>query len=141
MDHVFKISEDFSRFPGGRYKSDGDYSGEHLREDVLLPLLTSDPSCKIHLFVGDVLGLPGAFLEEAFGSLTPSQCSRILLRDRNEEYNTKIRRELGSRYRMYGKCRECDAPAIGYYDYTIEGPEKPLCAVHAEADRSENEAD
>lgn len=61
------IAHDFSRFPGGRYRSDGPNSGERFRDDILEPALRSGDA--ITLVLDGVRGLPSSFLEEAFGGL------------------------------------------------------------------------
>lgn len=64
---AFKIAEQFSRFPGGRYRIHGPYSGEQFREDILLPLLEKCP-----LIVIDLTGANGygaSFLDESFGEI------------------------------------------------------------------------
>lgn len=61
------VSRDFSRTPGGRYRSDGDYSGEDFRESVLIPAL--EQHARIVVDLDGVLGYTTSFLEEAFGGL------------------------------------------------------------------------
>jgi hypothetical protein len=61
------VARDFSRFPGGRYRAQGETSGEALRDDVLVPALKEAEVVEVYL--GDVLGLGASFLEEAFGGL------------------------------------------------------------------------
>lgn len=61
------IAQDFSQFPAGRFKSDGPYSGEAFREDILVPALAKDESVNIDM--DGVLGYGSSFLEEAFGGL------------------------------------------------------------------------
>lgn len=61
------ISKDFSEYPAGRYRVDGDYSGEVFREDLLVPnLLTSDV---VEIVFDGSMGYGSSFLEEAFGGL------------------------------------------------------------------------
>ena len=63
----YSIAKSFSKYPAGRFRSDGDYSGERLRDEVLVPKLRElDP------VVVDITGTEGfgsSFLEEAFGGL------------------------------------------------------------------------
>lgn len=64
---MFKVAEQFSRFPGGRKKIHGRFSGEEFRESYALPLLKNH---KIVTF--DLTGSAGyssGFLDEAFGEL------------------------------------------------------------------------
>lgn len=61
------IAKDFSKFPSGRYRADGDFSGERLREEFLLPALKSNDIVEIEL--DGVNGYASSFLEEAFGGL------------------------------------------------------------------------
>lgn len=61
------IGKQFSRYPVGRYRSDGDANGEKFREDVLRPALTR--ASKIVIEFDDALGYGSSFLEEAFGGL------------------------------------------------------------------------
>ena len=61
------IGKDFSRAPIGRYKSDGAFSGEVFREDILKPAL--DSYQVIEIKIDDVEGYGSSFLDEAFGGL------------------------------------------------------------------------
>ena len=61
------LAQDFSRFPGGRYRTDGPHSGEEFREEHLEPALRHHEHVSVVL--DDVVGLPASFLEEAFGGL------------------------------------------------------------------------
>jgi len=61
-----KISTDFSRFPGGRFLSDGKFSGERFRDDFLAPALKGG---SVVLDMDGPLGYGSSFLEEAFGGL------------------------------------------------------------------------
>ncbi|QFI77402.1 DUF4325 domain-containing protein [Bradyrhizobium betae] len=76
------IAKDFSRFPSGRFRSDGPNSGEAFREDHLAPKLKSGAQLVVNL--DGVAGLPSSFLEEAFGGLvrhhdfSPSQLESLL---------------------------------------------------------------
>jgi len=60
------VANDFSRYPGGRFRKNGPFSGEEFREDVLIPALRgSDEMIKID-FDG-AMGYAPAFLDESFG--------------------------------------------------------------------------
>ena len=69
-DRKIIIATEFSDTPGGRYKSDGPFSGELFREEHLLPTFDSlkqDECLLIDLDGGFGYGI--SFLEEAFGGL------------------------------------------------------------------------
>lgn len=70
-DVLIVVARDFSRYPGGRYKQDGDFSGEAFREDVLVDALRAARASHGHVFVDidGAAGYPSSFLEEAFGGL------------------------------------------------------------------------
>lgn len=65
IDHQISIADQFSPFPGGRYRKDGPYSGEAFREDILKPALRRYEVVTINL--DGVAGLPSSFWEEVFG--------------------------------------------------------------------------
>lgn len=64
------VANDFYRRPLGRYRSQGTYTGEAFREDVLLPKLQELKENET--FTIDFTGVTmngSSFLEEAFGGL------------------------------------------------------------------------
>jgi hypothetical protein len=62
---------DFAPSPGGRYVSDGEYSGEWFRDDILAPALSAAQAASDTLVVelDGTSGYGSSFLEEAFGGL------------------------------------------------------------------------
>jgi len=63
----YHIANEFSDVPGGRYRSDGLFSGQEFREDVLEPLLrVNEPVCFI---LDGVFGFPISFVDESFAQL------------------------------------------------------------------------
>jgi hypothetical protein len=62
---------DFSRAPFGRKRSDGKFSGEKYREDVLIPALKEFELVQVLLDEGVVPGYEwgSSFLHEVFGKL------------------------------------------------------------------------
>lgn len=68
---LYKISDKFTKLPGGRYKKNGDKSGEQFREEILTDLIDMclAKNEKLQLDLDDVYGFPPSFLEEAFGGL------------------------------------------------------------------------
>lgn len=65
------VARDFSRYPGGRYKADGEFSGEAFREEKLLPALREAEAvdARVVVDIDGAAGYPSSFLEEAFGGL------------------------------------------------------------------------
>ncbi|UZR29053.1 STAS-like domain-containing protein [Methylococcus mesophilus] len=64
---IINIAKQFSRYPAGRLKDDGPFSGERFREEFLEPVLRSDGHAVVE-FDG-ARGYGSSFLEEAFGGL------------------------------------------------------------------------
>ncbi len=64
---IINVAEDFSRYPAGRYVSDGPYSGEQFRRLFLMPTLAQQR--EITIVLDGVRGYGSSFLEEAFGGL------------------------------------------------------------------------
>lgn len=68
---TINIANDYTKTPGGRFISEGDYSGEDFRENVLKPkffqALESNDQLTVILDGG--YGYATSFLEEAFGGL------------------------------------------------------------------------
>lgn len=65
------VVEDFSRTPGPRYISEGDFSGELFRKKVLLPKVKEalNATDDIQVDLDRASGYGTSFLEEAFGGL------------------------------------------------------------------------
>jgi len=64
-EFVYKVASEFSRYPGGRLRSHGEFSGQAFREDVVLSLLHD----KIIFDLSGSAGYSSGFLDEAFGEL------------------------------------------------------------------------
>src|SRR5690554_877039 len=61
------VATDYSRYPGGRYRELGKFSGEQFREDLLIPALrTAD---EVRVILDGTVGYGSSFLEESFGGL------------------------------------------------------------------------
>ena len=71
MAFRINIAKDFSPVPIGRYRGDGDKSGETFRDDILYPkiLAALDKQDILEVDFTDMSGLSSSFLEEAFGGL------------------------------------------------------------------------
>ena len=66
------IAEDFSRYPAGRFPSDGKNNGTRFRRHYLVPRLKGvkgSASDMVEVNFDGVAGLGSSFLEEAFGGL------------------------------------------------------------------------
>lgn len=66
---IVSISSDFSPYPAGRFREDGDASGLAFREDILLPALNDSAVDILVVSFDGVAGFGSSFLEEAFGGL------------------------------------------------------------------------
>lgn len=69
------IAEDYSDTPAGRYKTDGSFSGERFRDELLYPALQQNDHVDINL--DGALGYGSSFLEEAFGGLIREKGMRL----------------------------------------------------------------
>lgn len=92
-EKIINIAADFSRTPGGRYRTDGPASGEEFRESVLIPALEENNSIVIEL--DGTRGYPSSFLEEAFGGLV----RRLHLSP--AEFAQKIKIKASSAFNIY----------------------------------------
>ena len=65
------IAKDFSETVGGRYRKEGDFSGEQFREELLKPRFIEATSLNVPLLIDfdGGYGYPTSFLEESFGGL------------------------------------------------------------------------
>ncbi len=68
---ILKVSEEFTEAPGGRYKTDGDFSAELFRDTILLPAVKKaiDEKKKLLIDLDGGYGYAFSFIEEAFGGL------------------------------------------------------------------------
>jgi len=66
-DIIISIARNFSKYPAGRYRTDGKASGEAFREDQLVPALRKGVTVSV-VFDG-IAGCGSSFLDEAFGGL------------------------------------------------------------------------
>lgn len=94
MTTIVNIAKDFSRSPAGRYVTDGPYSGEAFRDNMLFPALQKD---NVEVNLDGVLGLGSSFLEEAFGGLVRERGlradalkSKLTIRTRLRTYEQRI---------------------------------------------------
>ena len=69
---TINIATEFSQTPAGRFVTDGPFSGERFRNEILVPALRS--SDEVVVDMSDVFGYGSSFLEEAFGGLV-RKCS------------------------------------------------------------------
>lgn len=65
--HFMKFIDVFTDMPIGRYRSDGDSSGEVFRDDILLPALKKYQ--KVTLDLDGAFGFGSSFLDEAFAGI------------------------------------------------------------------------
>ena len=68
---LINIAKDFSATPGPRNRTEGDFSGEQFREEVLLPAfeIAIENDRKIEINLDGAAGYGTSFLEEVFGGL------------------------------------------------------------------------
>jgi hypothetical protein len=71
MTTTYDVADRFTPDIGGRFRSDGEFSGEEFREAVVLPLVREalETGRSIRFNFDGVTGMPTSFLEEAFGGL------------------------------------------------------------------------
>lgn len=69
MNTTIRIARDFSRFPAGRYTTDGSASGQAFRERILGKELRRPGIKTVTIDFDGVAGFGSSFLEEAFGGL------------------------------------------------------------------------
>lgn len=69
---TINIAKDFTDAPGGRYRKDGDFSGQQFLEDLLQPAYEEARRDGKTLIVelDDVYGYPSSFVSGSFGKLS-----------------------------------------------------------------------
>lgn len=90
------VVRDFGHAPAGRHRADGPRTGEHFREELLLPRLRAKDDDRLIVILDGAAGYPGSFLEEAFGGLvragfTPSKLrERMVIRASDRSYQPYV---------------------------------------------------
>lgn len=81
MKHYIKISEDFSPFPGARYYSDGNFSGEEFYDKLLEKEFERalEANEKLTVDLDGTEGYATSFLDEAFTRLAKKHGSSTVL--------------------------------------------------------------
>lgn len=71
MELTLNIGKDFSDVPLGRYKDDGEKSGEEFRETILIPKISEARASggRVVVLLDDVKFITTGFLDEAFAGL------------------------------------------------------------------------
>jgi hypothetical protein len=71
MALAIRVSEEFTKTPGARYKTDGKYSGEQFLEELLKPRFEVAVESNVNLIVDldGGYGYATSFLEQSFGGL------------------------------------------------------------------------
>ncbi|KZZ41705.1 MAG: STAS-like domain-containing protein [Saccharospirillaceae bacterium] len=90
------IADDFSPSPFGRHVSDGKFSGEAFRNDVLIEAFSSTQE-EIHIYLDGVKrGFGSSFLEESFAGLLRNGIAysdvknRLIIHTKDEGYKNEI---------------------------------------------------
>lgn len=78
---VFKIAEDFTDAPGGRYRTDGPFSGEELTDKITEELENLELGEGLLIDLDGTYGYASSFLEEAFGGLIIKHDNPVLRLD------------------------------------------------------------
>lgn len=84
MAAALKIAEVFTKYPGPRYRDQGESSGEEFREKHLKPAferVRHTNECLVIQLDGVKYGYPTSFLEEAFGGLAREFGAELVLKN------------------------------------------------------------
>lgn len=78
---VINIAKEYTRTPGGRFRKEGQYSGEDFREYILKPAFerANQNGEKLVVILDGGFGYGSSFLEEAFGGLARQTKDKRLL--------------------------------------------------------------
>lgn len=70
---MIDLAKDYSKYPAGRFLTDGTYNGEKFRQTILAPMLSkidkNHPAEKLVIDIDGVRVFGSSFIEEAFGGL------------------------------------------------------------------------
>lgn len=97
---VINIASDFTRYPAGRFRRDGRFSGEQFRDDMLIPALERATGVVV-VDLDGTIGYGSSFLEEAFGGLMRKGYSseqlrtKLQIRSADESLVREIQQYLG----------------------------------------------
>ena len=75
---IFKVAEQFTKYPGGRLKKDGDHSGEELRDDYIIPLLENNPDEKLVIDFDGIVGIAASTIDEVFYGLARKMGKEVM---------------------------------------------------------------
>ena len=80
---IINVAKDFTETPGARYKTQGAFSGEEFRDNILYPkfIESINNGEKLIVDLDGGYGYGSSFLEEAFGGLV-----RKLKKEKNRHY-------------------------------------------------------
>ncbi len=78
------IATELSPWAGGRFRSDGEYSGERFRDEFLIPKLNDKNISKVIVSLIGTIGLGSSFKEELFGGAVRSGVDISVLREKLE---------------------------------------------------------
>lgn len=98
---TINIASDFTPYPAGRFRSDGEYSGERFREEVLRPAFENVDYDTITVDLDGAAGFGSSFLDEAFGGLVRS-CGfavsdvlrRLVVKSNRPNYLARIKNSI-----------------------------------------------
>ena len=107
------VAKEFSRFPAGRIRGDGRYSGQRFREEILVPALEKvKTGGAVTVEMDGAVGYGPSFLEEAFGGLVRvERLDKTFLKE-----HLKISTMISSRKQMIWQDIEQANPDIAYQD-------------------------
>lgn len=74
---VINVTKQFTRYPAGRYLTDGPFSGQKFRDEILIPAF-EDSADQIKIELDGTRGYGSSFLEEAFGGLVRNDIIKTL---------------------------------------------------------------
>jgi hypothetical protein len=109
---TLSIAEKYSRYPAGRYPSDGPFNGERFRNQLLVPEIKRAVAAGDQLIVElDGAVYSSSFLEEAFGGLVrtkelPPQAIRKTLKIRANDVAYQAAKLDAERYLEEALARE-----------------------------------
>jgi hypothetical protein len=95
---MIDIAKDYTTTPGGRYVTDGKFSGEDFRNQYLEKFFKNQEDVRITINLDGTEGYPTSFLEECFGGLSRKYgkelCEKIL--NFKSEEDTLLIKEIKS---------------------------------------------